>query len=104
MSEYYVPTGAGEAEFTEKRSRFLGHVRPVDSEEEARDFIAAMASGSSSPAAWRMTPSSLGPGMTSFAPHAGHSASWPIMSGVACISVRQLLQRKLVYSPMALEP
>ena len=42
MSEYYVPTGAGEAEFTEKRSRFLGHVRPVDSEEEARDFIAAM--------------------------------------------------------------
>ena len=42
MSEYYVPTGAGEAEFTEKRSRFLGHVRPVDSEEAARDFIAAM--------------------------------------------------------------
>ena len=42
MSEYYVPTGAGEAEFTEKRSRFLGHVRPVGSEEEARDFIAAM--------------------------------------------------------------
>ena len=42
MSEYYVPAGAGEAEYTEKRSRFLGHVRPVESEEEARAFIADM--------------------------------------------------------------
>ena len=42
MSEEYVPAGAGEAEFTEKRSRFLGHVRPVNSEEEARSFIAAV--------------------------------------------------------------
>ncbi len=41
-SEYYVPAGAGEAEFTEKRSRFLGHIRPVQSEEEARAFIAEM--------------------------------------------------------------
>lgn len=40
--EYFIPTGAGEAEFTEKRSRFLGHVRPVSSEEEARAFIAEM--------------------------------------------------------------
>ena len=42
MGEYYVPAGPGEAEFTEKRSRFLGHVRPAESEEQARDFIAAM--------------------------------------------------------------
>ena len=42
MSEYYVPTGAGEAEFTEKRSRFLGHVRMVETEDEARAFIAEM--------------------------------------------------------------
>lgn len=42
MTEYLVPTGAGEAEFTEKRSRFLGHVRPVESEEQARAFIAEM--------------------------------------------------------------
>ena len=42
MSEYYVPAGAGEAEFSEKRSRFLGHVRCVESEEEARAFIAEM--------------------------------------------------------------
>ena len=40
MSVYLVPTGAGEAELTEKRSRFLGHVCPVQSEEEARAFIA----------------------------------------------------------------
>ena len=42
MGEYYIPAGPGEAEFTEKRSRFLGHVRPVETEEQARDFIAAM--------------------------------------------------------------
>jgi len=40
MTEYYIPAGAGEAEFTEKRSDFLGHVRPVETEEEARAFIA----------------------------------------------------------------
>ena len=42
MSEYLVPAGAGESEYVEKRSRFLGHVRPVESEEEARAFIAAV--------------------------------------------------------------
>lgn len=40
MSEYYIPAGPGEAEFSEKRSRFLGHLRHVDSEEEAKAFIA----------------------------------------------------------------
>ena len=42
MKEYYIPTGPGEAEFCEKRSRFLGHVRPVQTEEEARAFIEEM--------------------------------------------------------------
>ena len=42
MSAYLIPTGPGEAEFVEKRSRFLGHVRQVQSEEEARAFIAQM--------------------------------------------------------------
>ena len=42
MAEYYIPSGDGEAEFVEKRSRFLGHVRLVETEEEARDFIAQM--------------------------------------------------------------
>ena len=42
MSEYRIPAGAGESEYVEKRSRFLGHVRPVESEEEARAFIAAV--------------------------------------------------------------
>ena len=37
MSEsYIVPFGQGEAEYVEKRSRFIGQVWPVDSEEEAR--------------------------------------------------------------------
>ena len=36
---YYVPVDAGEAEFTEKRSRFLGHVRRVETEAEARAFL-----------------------------------------------------------------
>ncbi len=42
MTEYFVPTGAGESEYVEKRSRFLGHVRPAESEDEARAFIAEM--------------------------------------------------------------
>ena len=42
MTEYYIPGGAGESELVEKRSRFLGHVRPVESEDEARAFIADM--------------------------------------------------------------
>ena len=42
MTEYYIPSGAGEAVFVEKRSEFLGHIRPVETEEEARAFIAEM--------------------------------------------------------------
>ena len=39
---YCVPAEAGEAEFTEKRSRFLGHVRRVETEEQARAFLDEM--------------------------------------------------------------
>ncbi len=35
MSGYLVPTKFGEAEFIEKRSRFIGRVWPVENEEEA---------------------------------------------------------------------
>lgn len=42
MTEYYIPTGAGEAELVENRSQFLGHVRGVETEDEARAFIAEM--------------------------------------------------------------
>ena len=42
MTAYHIPAGAGEAEYDEKRSRFLGHIRPVESEDEARAFIAEM--------------------------------------------------------------
>ena len=42
MTEYRVPFQDAESEFTEKRSRFLGHVRRVESEEEAKAFIAEM--------------------------------------------------------------
>ena len=42
MTEYFVPTGPGEAEYDEKRSRFLGYLSPVSSEQEARDFITAV--------------------------------------------------------------
>lgn len=42
MSEYFVPAGSGEAEFVEKRSGFLGHVRAAETEEEARNFINEM--------------------------------------------------------------
>jgi len=39
MSEFFVPTARSESEFTEKRSRFIGHVWPVETEEEARALI-----------------------------------------------------------------
>lgn len=42
MNEYYIPSGPGESEYEEKRSRFLGHLRPVETEEEARLFITEM--------------------------------------------------------------
>ena len=41
MTEYYIPTQDSEAEFVEKRSRFIGHVWRVESEEEARAHIEA---------------------------------------------------------------
>lgn len=36
---YFVPTGPAVTEFVEKRSRFIGHVWPVENEEEARKRI-----------------------------------------------------------------
>ena len=42
MEEYLVPTQFGEDEFTEKKSRFIGRVWPVESEEEALEKIQAM--------------------------------------------------------------
>ena len=41
MTEYYVPTREGVGELVEKRSRFLGHVWRVSTEEEAREKIEA---------------------------------------------------------------
>ena len=39
MTEYYIPTASSQTEFVEKRSRFIGHVWRVESEEEARSRI-----------------------------------------------------------------
>lgn len=40
MAEYYVPARDSETEFTEKRSRFIGRLWRVETEEEAREKIA----------------------------------------------------------------
>jgi len=42
MKEYYVPFGEATAEYVEKRSRFIGHLWRVSSEEEARERIEQM--------------------------------------------------------------
>ena len=42
MEPYFIPTGDSETEFTEKRSRFIGHVAHVTTEEQARDFVTAL--------------------------------------------------------------
>ena len=41
MDSYRIPTSSGASEYVEKRSRFLGLVQPVSSEDEAREIIAA---------------------------------------------------------------
>lgn len=40
MKEFFVPAGPGASEYVEKRSRFLGLVRRVETEDEARKIIA----------------------------------------------------------------
>ncbi len=42
MDEYLVPTAFGEDEFYEKRSRFIGRLWPVETEEEALEKIREM--------------------------------------------------------------
>ena len=42
MISFFIPAGSGESELVEKRSRFLGHVRRVENEDEARAFVAEM--------------------------------------------------------------
>ena len=42
MDEYLVPTDFGEDEFVEKKSRFIGRIWPVETEEEAVEKIQAM--------------------------------------------------------------
>ena len=39
MEAYLVPAGDGEAEFTEKHSRFIGRVRRTDTEGEALEML-----------------------------------------------------------------
>ena len=39
MEEYRILSGPAETEFVEKRSRFIGQVQPVQTEEEARAFL-----------------------------------------------------------------
>ena len=42
MDEYLVPTGFGEDEFIEKKSRFIGRIWPVETEAEALEKIQQM--------------------------------------------------------------
>ena len=42
MQEYLTPAGFGGGEYVEKRSRFIGQLRPVETEAEAQAHIAAV--------------------------------------------------------------
>ena len=42
MDEYLVPSGFGEAELTDRKSRFIGHIWRTDTEEEALSLIKKM--------------------------------------------------------------
>ena len=39
MSEFRVPFQAADSEFVEKRSRFISHIWPVETEEQAQQYI-----------------------------------------------------------------
>ena len=39
MEQYKLPRSAANAEFIEKKSRFISHIQPVSTEEEALDFL-----------------------------------------------------------------
>lgn len=41
MAGFFVPAREAESEYVEKRSRFIGHIWPVESEEQARAHIEA---------------------------------------------------------------
>ena len=42
MSVFRVPYQAAESEFTEKRSRFISHIWPVETEAEAQEYVREM--------------------------------------------------------------
>ena len=42
MDEYLVPTQFGEAEFIEKKSRFIGHIYKVSTPEQCQEILAAV--------------------------------------------------------------
>lgn len=42
MTDYLVPAGYGEAEYTDKKSRFTGRVSPAASEAEAMEFVGSV--------------------------------------------------------------
>ena len=42
LRSFRVPFAAAESEFTEKRSRFIGHIWPVETEAQAQAYIRAM--------------------------------------------------------------
>ena len=39
-TEYYIPTSSGRAVYEEKRSRFISYLEMVETEEQAKAFIA----------------------------------------------------------------
>ena len=65
MTEYYIPTGRSETELVEKRSRFIGQVWLVSSEEEARVRIEETRKkhydAVSMTAAWSAAPTTVSP-------------------------------------------
>lgn len=45
----YVPYQEAESEFVEKRSRFIGHIWPVDSEDQAQELLRRVKNSTTTP-------------------------------------------------------
>ena len=91
MTPYRTAAGYGEAEYEDKRSRFIGHIKPVTSENEAKAFIDEM----------RRTYADATHNVFAYVLREGNILRWSDdgePGGTAGMPVLQVLQREELYN------
>ena len=85
MKEYLVPTGDGEAQFIERRSRFIGHIFLTETEEEALARLKQMREQYWGCEPTMSMPTSSATAQRAFPMTASRAARrvWPVLAGAA---------------------